>query len=54
MPQVKFHEFVKEHLGECAGPIVEEESGAAVGVHQGFWFYTVGQRGGIGLPGGPW
>jgi tRNA U34 2-thiouridine synthase MnmA/TrmU len=23
-------------------------------VHQGYWFYTVGQRGGIKLPGGPW
>jgi tRNA U34 2-thiouridine synthase MnmA/TrmU len=21
---------------------------------QGAWFFTVGQRGGIGLPGGPW
>jgi tRNA U34 2-thiouridine synthase MnmA/TrmU len=25
-----------------------------VGVHEGYWFYTVGQRGGIKLPGGPW
>lgn len=25
-----------------------------VGVHGGYWFYTVGQRGGIKLPGGPW
>lgn len=25
-----------------------------VGVHDGYWFYTVGQRGGIKLPGGPW
>lgn len=25
-----------------------------LGVHAGFWFYTVGQRGGIKLSGGPW
>jgi len=25
-----------------------------VGAHEGFWFYTVGQRAGIRLPGGPW
>ncbi len=112
LPQVKFPEFVKEHLGEWKGLIVEDDDGdddapqqqqggeegsapadaaaaaAAVppqrqrrrqaqqpvgggrggaaptlghfggrrvlGVHAGFWFYTVGQRGGIKLPGGPW
>jgi hypothetical protein len=31
-----------------------QESGQVLGVHQGYWFYTVGQRGGIKLPGGPW
>ena len=25
-----------------------------VGSHEGFWFFTVGQRAGIRLPGGPW
>lgn len=25
-----------------------------LGAHAGYWFYTVGQRGGIKLPGGPW
>jgi tRNA-specific 2-thiouridylase len=25
-----------------------------VGAHEGYWFYTVGQRAGIRLPGGPW
>mmetsp|Transcript_35612 Transcript_35612/g.79155 ORF Transcript_35612/g.79155 Transcript_35612/m.79155 type:complete len:597 (+) Transcript_35612:87-1877(+) len=52
--KVKFGEFVKEHLGEWPGLIVEAESGAVLGQHQGYWFYTVGQRGGIKLPGGPW
>ncbi len=31
-----------------------QESGQVLGVHQGYWFYTVGQRGGNKLPGGPW
>eukprot|EP00775_Hariotina_reticulata_P007853 gene7853-biopygen9702 len=52
--KVKFGEFVKEHLGEWPGLLVEEESDTVVGVHDGYWFYTVGQRGGIKLPGGPW
>ena len=28
--------------------------GSVVGIHSGYWFYTVGQRGGIKLSGGPW
>ncbi|EFJ52607.1 hypothetical protein VOLCADRAFT_55676, partial [Volvox carteri f. nagariensis] len=52
--KVKFHEFVREHLGEWPGPILEAETGQPLGLHQGYWFYTVGQRGGIKLPGGPW
>lgn len=52
--KVKFNEFVKEHLGEWPGPIVEVESGKVLGAHPGYWFFTVGQRGGIRLSGGPW
>ena len=52
--RVRFSEFVKEHLGEWAGPIVEEESAEVIGYHKGFWFHTVGQRKGVPLSGGPW
>ncbi|KAG2448082.1 hypothetical protein HYH02_007107 [Chlamydomonas schloesseri] len=52
--KVRFSEFVKEHLGEWHGPLLEAESGRKLGTHAGYWFYTVGQRGGIKLPGGPW
>ena len=52
--KVKFDEFVKEHLGEWPGPLVEEESQEVVGYHQGYWFYTIGQRKGIHLSEGPW
>ena len=52
--KVKFGEFVREHLGTWRGPLVEAETGSVLGAHDGYWFYTVGQRGGIRLPGGPW
>jgi tRNA (5-methylaminomethyl-2-thiouridylate)-methyltransferase len=52
--KVKFDEFIKEHLGEWPGALVELETDEIVGYHSGYWFYTVGQRRGIRLPGGPW
>ncbi len=52
--KLKFREFVKYHLGEKTGPLLEIETGKQVGQHAGYWFYTIGQRQGIGLAGGPW
>lgn len=52
--KLKFTEFVKHHLGEKLGDLVEYETGRKIGNHQGFWFYTIGQRQGLGLSGGPW
>jgi len=52
--KLKFSEFVKYHMGEKQGDIVEFETGKKLGTHQGVWFYTIGQRQGIGLSGGPW
>ena len=34
--------------------MIEVETGNRVGEHNGFWFYTMGQRQGLGLAGGPW
>ncbi|KAK6138335.1 hypothetical protein DH2020_027919 [Rehmannia glutinosa] len=42
------------HIGEKEGVILEAETGYFLGVHRGFWFYTIGQRQGLRLPGGPW
>lgn len=53
-PQVRFGEFLREHLGTWPGALVDAESGAVLGLHDGFWFFTPGQRRGIGLAGGPW
>lgn len=50
----KYEDFVKEYLGEKEGNIVNLANGKILGKHKGFWFYTIGQRKGIGLSGGPW
>lgn len=52
--QIKFSEFVARHIGEREGVILEAETGDFLGKHHGFWFYTIGQRQGLRLPGGPW
>ena len=52
--KLKFRDFVAHHLGEQEGDIVEFETNKILGKHQGFWFYTLGQRQGLGLAGGPW
>jgi len=52
--QIKFNEFVKHHLGEIKGDIVDIDNGKKVGKHKGYYFYTIGQRSGLGLSGGPW
>ncbi len=50
----KFSDFVKHHVGTRTGEIREIETGHILGSHEGFWFYTIGQRSGLGLAGGPW
>ncbi|KAJ4844007.1 hypothetical protein Tsubulata_010781 [Turnera subulata] len=52
--KIKFSEFVARHIGEMEGIILEAETGDFLGMHRGFWFYTIGQRQGLRLPGGPW
>ncbi|MBU0577648.1 tRNA 2-thiouridine(34) synthase MnmA, partial [Patescibacteria group bacterium] len=52
--KVPFREFIKHHLGEKPGDFVDVATGDAVGKHLGYWFYTIGQRQGLGLGGGPW
>lgn len=52
--QIKFNEFVKHHLGELPGDIVDIDSGKFIGKHHGYYYFTIGQRSGLGLSGGPW
>ena len=52
--RIKYADFVRHYLGERRGPIVDAESGVTLGEHAGSWFYTIGQRQGLGLGNGPW
>lgn len=52
--KIKFADFVRHHLGVRKGKIVEWETGKIWGEHNGYWYFTIGQRKGIGLHGGPW
>jgi len=52
--KIKYPEFVRFHLGEKRGDIVEIETGRKLSEHDGVWFHTVGQRKGLGMGGGPW
>ncbi len=51
---VRYRDFVRARLGERPGPVVDESSGEPIGEHRGHWFFTIGQRRGLGLSGGPW
>lgn len=52
--KIKFDDFLRHHLGENPGPIIEFETDKILGQHKGFWYHTIGQRKGLGLGGGPW
>ena len=52
--KIKYRDFIKEHLGVQPGKIINQQTGELMGEHQGFWFYTIGQRKDIGLAAGPW
>lgn len=52
--KIPFDKFLEYHLGKKLGKLIEYETGAVLGEHDGFWYFTVGQRRGIKLPGGPW
>jgi tRNA-specific 2-thiouridylase len=52
--RVPYDSFVEHHLGARPGSIRHVTTGRSLGEHRGFWFYTVGQRRGLGLGGGPW
>ncbi|MCH8986979.1 tRNA 2-thiouridine(34) synthase MnmA, partial [Patescibacteria group bacterium] len=51
--EVDFVEFLKAYIPTKKGNIVNTE-GRTVGKHNGAWYYTIGQRKGLGLAGGPY
>ncbi len=51
---VRYRDFVTAHLGDLPGPVVDDATGDEIGTHRGHWLFTIGQRRGLGLSGGPW
>lgn len=52
--KIDYRDFLERQLGTKTGAVIEIETGRKIGEHKGFWFYTIGQRKGLGLGGGPW
>lgn len=52
--KIDYAEFIERQLGTHPGAVVNIENGQKIGMHKGYWFYTIGQRKGLGLSGGPW
>ncbi|MCM1152682.1 MAG: tRNA 2-thiouridine(34) synthase MnmA [Muribaculum sp.] len=52
--KINYNDFIRRHLGERKGPVIDIETGEKIGEHHGYWFHTIGQRKGLGLSGGPW
>ncbi len=52
--QIKFREFIKHHLGEIEGEIINIDTNDIMGKHPGYYYFTIGQRSGLKLGGGPW
>ena len=50
---VGIRQFLLSQLQRKPGPIVEHETGAVLGTHEGAFLYTLGQRKGLDLGGGP-
>ena len=46
--EINVHNFLKDRLGENPGDVVDVR-GKKIGVHQGLWFYTIGQRHGFNI-----
>lgn len=52
--KIKYPDFVRFHLGDKRGDILDIETGKKIAEHDGVWYHTVGQRKGLGMSGGPW
>ena len=52
--KINYADYLRRYLGEQPGDVRELETGRLIGRHRGHWFYTIGQRKGLGFGGGPW
>ncbi|PIX62551.1 tRNA 2-thiouridine(34) synthase MnmA [Candidatus Uhrbacteria bacterium CG_4_10_14_3_um_filter_41_21] len=51
--KVALNDFLKDRIKPQEGNIIDT-NGKILGKHQGHMYYTIGQRQGLGLAGGPW
>ncbi|MDD5749941.1 MAG: tRNA 2-thiouridine(34) synthase MnmA [Patescibacteria group bacterium] len=51
--KVDLKTFLSQKIKPKKGKIIDTK-GKELGGHQGVWYYTIGQRKGLDLPGGPW
>ncbi|MBN1546383.1 MAG: tRNA 2-thiouridine(34) synthase MnmA [Syntrophaceae bacterium] len=49
VPQKSYHEFLKKRLGDVNPGRIVDQDGCCLGTHKGVTYYTVGQRGGLGI-----
>lgn len=52
--KIDYRSFIKRKIGVSTGNVIDVASGKTIGTHEGHWLYTIGQRKGLGLGGGPW
>lgn len=52
--KINVKEFLRSELGMREGDIIDIDTNKVMGKHKGLWFYTIGQREGLGFGGGPW
>ena len=52
--KINYNEYIEQYLGKKKGDIIDINTNRKIGDHYGHWFHTIGQRKGLGLPGGPW
>ena len=49
--KIDLPEFLRKFIRPQVGQIVDVETGRVLGTHNGVWFYTIGQRQGLGIGG---
>lgn len=49
--KINFKDFLKRYVGIRKGNIVDIDSKRVVGRHEGYWFFTIGQREGLNIGG---
>ncbi len=54
VPKDGLTDFLKEHIPMKPGKIFDVATGNEIGEHQGLLGFTIGQRKGLGMAGGPW